>query len=109
MTKDRDRDCSEREVEVQTIEVAEKDIYAYLYDENDKEIGFSVLDDDGEEIKYFYPRSKSKSSASLSADEIKQATGDLNDIYKEGRDVLGDLKDAVLDIQSSFKEIVKKS
>ena len=96
-------------VETQTIEVCEDDIYAYFYDENDDEIGFSVLNEAGEEVEYFYPEPLNSKSGKTGDNDIAQATSELNSIYHESHDVLVDLKDAVSDIQSSFKDIVKNS
>ena len=102
-------DNNKESIEVETIEIDEDDVYAYLYDEDDIEIGFSVIDGEGKEKEYYYADPKANKKGSSLDDEIKQTASEIGGVYHEGHEVLVDLKDAILDIQDSFKDIVKNN
>lgn len=98
-------------VDFEEVEFDEDDIYAYLYDEDDKEIGFTVMDEDGNEVEYFYTedeiRRTNNPKRTQDIENVKRVTADLNKMYHQNKDVIDDLKDAVTDINEMFKGITK--
>ncbi|WP_165050804.1 MULTISPECIES: hypothetical protein [unclassified Adlercreutzia] len=113
--------------EIIELEVGEDDIYAYLVDEDDNEIGFVVLDENGEEQEYYYAEGEEGEGAEEGADEVPQpskaldeydlgitregvadATADMNAVYKDGVAVVTELKGAFDDIASGFDFLKKK-
>ncbi|WP_165251615.1 hypothetical protein [Adlercreutzia sp. ZJ304] len=138
MEKDNDVNSSEETVEeVFEMEIAEDDIYAYLVDDEDNEIGFIIIDEAGNEQEYYYvdmseyeiidsedvstdkPKSKSDSKLSSKNDEddfdlgitregVAEATADMNDIYKEGAQVAVELKETLSDIQEELSFLKKR-
>lgn len=93
------------------VEFDEDDIYAYLYDEKDQEIGFSVINDDGEEVEYYYTddeiRRTNDKSRQQDIENVERVKKDLNKIYHENKDVIDGVKDAITDINEMFKGITK--
>ncbi len=121
--------------EVFEMELEEDDIYAYLVDEDDNEIGFVILDENGEEQEYYYvdmdeyelveeedegaPATPAPRAASSKDDEdefdlgitregVAEVTSDLNAIYKEGAGVVSELKGAMDDINESMGFLRKR-
>ncbi|WP_165060876.1 hypothetical protein [Adlercreutzia sp. ZJ154] len=138
MEKDNDVNSSEETVEeVFEMEIAEDDIYAYLVDGEDNEIGFIIIDEAGNEQEYYYvdmseyeiidsedvstDKPKSKSDSKLSSENgeddfdlgitregVAEATADMNDIYKEGAQVAVELKETLSDIQEELSFLKKR-
>ena len=118
----------EPEEELYEIEVDEDDIYAYIVDEDDNEIGFILLNENGEEEEYYYaegefedageaPAKSVESRAKSSDDEfdlgitregVADTTADLNAIYKDGVAVASELKSTFDDITAGFDFLKKK-
>lgn len=118
----------EPEEELYEIEVDEDDIYAYIVDEDDNEIGFILLNENGEEEEYYYaegefedageaPAKSVESRAKSSDDEfdlgitregVADTTADLNAIYKDGIAVASELKSTFDDITAGFDFLKKK-
>ncbi|WP_165170609.1 hypothetical protein [Adlercreutzia sp. ZJ242] len=115
--------------EIIELEVGEDDIYAYLVDEDDNEIGFVVLDENGEEQEYYYAEGEGEEDEgaegkpgevpqpSKALDEydlgitregVADATADMNAVYKDGVAVVTELKSAFDDIASGFDFLKKK-
>lgn len=117
------------EEEVIEMEIEDGDIYAYLVDEDDNEIGFVLLDEKGNEQEYYYvdmseyefvdggdaapadaedntpvvrAEDGKQFDIGLSREAIAEATDDVNAIYKEGAAVAAELKDALGDISKTF-------
>lgn len=95
----------------QEVEFDEGDIYAYLYDETNQEIGFSVIDDDGEEVEYYYTddeiRRTNDKSRQQDIENVERVKKDLNKMYHENKDVIDGVKDAITDINEMFRGITK--
>lgn len=93
------------------IEIDKDDIYAYLYDEQDLEIGFSIMNEDGVETEYYYTEDEIKRTnnpeRAQDIENVKRVTQDLNKMYHQNKDVIDDLKDAVSDINYMFNGITK--
>lgn len=117
------------EVETEEIEIDEDDIYGYIFDEDDNELGFIVKDEDGTEHEYYYaepiPAAESealskvaeeaptkpkreKKEGEIDAEDIAEATKGLNEVYKEGHEVLSELNDMFKDIQRDLKDMKLK-
>lgn len=105
--------------EVIELEVDEDDIEYYIVDEDDNEIGFAVLDDDGNPQEYYYDEGEEPihgSGASekdgaqpkrdpgvlFTREEVAQTTSDLNAVYHEGKETIDELKETYEDIMSGF-------
>ena len=121
-------DDEELETEVIEMEIEEGDIEAYIFDEDDNEIGFVLLED-GEEVEYYYVEEDEIEGADeagepdvsvmratdeksfnlgLTRDDIQAATDDLNAIYKDGKEVVTELKEAFDDLSQSVPFIKKR-
>lgn len=105
------------EEELYEIEVAEDDIYAYIVDEDDNEIGFILLDENGEEQEYYYADDETEGDAPTKDDEydfgitregVAEATSDMNAIYKDGVEIAAEFKGAFDDIMDGFSFLKKK-
>ena len=116
------------EDELYEIEVDEDDIYAYIVDEDDNEIGFILLDENGEEQEYYYaddepdeeapaqPKSaKSRRAADdeeydlgITREGVAEATADMNAIYKDGVQIAAELKSTFDDISEGLSFLKKK-
>lgn len=117
--------------EIIELEVDEDDICAYLVDEDDNEIGFIVLDENGEEQEYYYagldeseggpesaegrPGAAPRPSEALdeydlgiTREGVADATADMNAIYKDGVAVVTELKSTFDEISSGFDFLKKK-
>lgn len=112
--RDADADADE---ELYEIEVAEDDIYAYIVDEDDNEIGFILLDENGEEQEYYYADDDTEGDAPTKDDEydfgitregVAEATSDMNAIYKDGVEIAAEFKGAFDDIMDGFSFLKKK-
>lgn len=119
-------DCelvAEESDELYEVELDEDDIYAYIVDEDDNEIGFILLNENGEEEEYYYADDEYEvieevvSSKDDDDDEfdlgitregVAQTTSDLNAIYKDGVEVATELKSAFDDITSGLDFLKKK-
>lgn len=105
------------EEELYEIEVAEDDIYAYIVDEDDNEIGFILLDENGEEQEYYYADDETEGDAPAKDDEydfgitregVAEATSDMNAIYKDGVEIAAEFKGAFDDIMDGLSFLKKK-
>lgn len=117
------------EEEVLEMEIEEGDIHAYLVDEDDNEIGFVLIDDEGNEQEYYYVDMDEYEIVDEEADEgtrvvrasdeeefdlgitregIAEATADLNAIYKDGAEVAAELRDTVADINEGLSFLKKR-
>lgn len=122
-------ECDDVE-ELYEMEIAEEDIYAYLMDENDNEIGFVLLDENGVEQNYFYAdlsdyeivESIDCETPSFSENDedddydlgitregVSEFTDDLNAIYKDGSEIVTELKETVDDITEGIGFLNRKS
>lgn len=108
---------ADAEEELYEIEVAEDDIYAYIVDEDDNEIGFILLDENGEEQEYYYADDETEGDAPTKDDEydfgitregVAEATSDMNAIYKDGVEIAAEFKGAFDDIMDGFSFLKKK-
>ena len=109
--------------EVLELEYAEDDIVYYLVDDDDNEIGFAVLDENGSEVEYLYaaddeagpdiPQARTASAAAhadagkgreacITRDQAAQATSDLNEVFHAGKDTAVELKAVYDDIKDAF-------
>lgn len=95
----------------QEVEFDEDEIYAYLYDEQGLEIGFSVINNNGEEVEYYYTddeiRRTNDKSRQQDIENVERVKKDLNKMYHENKDVIDGVKDAIADINEMFKGITK--
>lgn len=114
---DADTGTDAAEEELYEIEVAEDDIYAYIVDEDDNEIGFILLDENGEEQEYYYADDETEGDAPTKDDEydfgitregVAEATSDMNAIYKDGVEIAAEFKGAFDDIMDGFSFLKKK-
>lgn len=114
---DADTGTDAAEEELYEIEVAEDDIYAYIVDEDDNEIGFILLDENGEEQEYYYADNDTEGDAPTKDDEydfgitregVAEATSDMNAIYKDGVEIAAEFKGAFDDIMDGFSFLKKK-
>lgn len=108
------------EEELYEIEVAEDDIYAYIVDEDDNEIGFILLDENGEEQEYYYADDETEGDAAdapakddeydfgITREGVAEATSDMNAIYKDGVEIAAEFKGAFDDIMDGFSFLKKK-
>ncbi len=107
------------------MEIDEDDIHAYIVDENDNEIGFILIDENGNEQEYYYVDlseydvvSEEKSDTTNSSDDdfdlgitregVAEATADVNAIYKDGIELVAELKGAFDDISEEMNFLKKK-
>lgn len=84
------------------IEYSEDDIEAYIVDEDDNEIGFILLDEDGNETEYYYDDDEEAAKGESDEDNpydlgitregVAEATSDMNDIYRDGVAIAGRLE-----------------
>lgn len=123
-------DLHDLEEEVIEMEIEDDDIYAYLVDEDDNEIGFILLDENGEEQEYYYvnmdeyeivddgsdPQPDTKAIRTEDGEEfdlgitregVAEATSDMNAIYREGAEVVSELKETFNEINEGFSFLKK--
>lgn len=116
-------ECDELEMEID-----EDAIVAYLFDEDDNEIGFTMLDEDGNEVEYYYVEEDEPTSTAASHEPasfrdpdaeidfgitregVAEATNDANVIYREGVQTAAELKSAFDDIMAGldFSDLLGK-
>lgn len=124
-------DAHDLEEELLEMEIEEGDIYAYLYDDEDNEIGFTLIDENGDEQSYFYvdiddyeivddgsgddvgtkvvrASDDEEFDLGITREGIAETTEDLNAVYKEGVEVLGEFKETMADISESFSFMKKR-
>lgn len=125
-------DSHDLEEELLEMEIEEGDIYAYLYDDEDNEIGFTLIDENGDEQSYFYvdiddyeivdgsseegggetkvvrASDNEEFDLGITREGIAETTQDLNAVYKEGVEVLGEFKETMDDISESFNFMKKR-
>ena len=92
---------------------SEDDIVCYLSDDNDKIIGFVLLDEEGCEVEHFYaqgcnPFDENKVRAAnnedgeidlgITSEGVAHTKDDLIDIYKDGKAIAGELQDTLKEI-----------
>lgn len=119
-------DDDDLEAEVIEMEIEDGDIYAVIVDEDDNEIGFVLLDDDGNQQEYYYVTDDDQEDEDgndgvevirasderefdldISREGVTAATQDMNAIYREGAQVVGEFKSVADEIKSSF-DFLKK-
>ncbi len=112
----------EPEEELFEVEVSEDDIYAYIVDEDDNEIGFILLDENGEEQEYYYADDDADSADAadgeasegddfdfgITREGVAETTADLNAIYKDGVAIASEFKGAFDDIMDGLSFMKKK-
>ncbi len=117
------------EEEVIEMEIEEGDIYAYLVDEDDNEVGFILIDENGDKQQYYYVDMDEYELVDEGADEgvrvkraedgeefdlgitregVAEATAGMNDIYREGVAVASELKQTVDEISESMSFLRKR-
>lgn len=121
------------EEEVIEMEIEDDDIHAFLVDEDDNEIGFVLIDENGDEQEYYYvnmdeyeivddgseddpdPHTKvvraedgEEFDLGITREGIAEATADMNVVYKEGAEVLSELKDTMDEISESMSFLKKR-
>ncbi|MCI9129245.1 MAG: hypothetical protein HFJ65_02845 [Eggerthellaceae bacterium] len=126
-------DAHDLEEEVIEMEIEDEDIAAYLVDEDDNEIGFVLIDEDGNEQEYYYvdmdeyevvddgseddpePHTKviraedgEEFDLGITREGIAEATQDMNVVYKEGAEVLSELKETMDEISESMSFMKKR-
>ena len=111
----------DEEYEEVELEFSEEDIVCYLVDEDDNEIGFILLDDDGNQQEYYYvtdddqededgeagvevirASDEKEFDLNISRDGVTEATKDMNEVYREGAQVVGEFKSVADEIKASF-------
>ena len=114
-------DDDDLEAEVIEMEIEDGDIYAVIVDEDDNEIGFILLDDDGNQQEYYYvtdddqededgeagvevirASDEKEFDLNISRDGVTEATKDMNEVYREGAQVVGEFKSVADEIKASF-------
>ena len=114
---DADTGTDAAEEELYEIEVAEDDIYAYIVDEDDNEIGFILLDENGEKQEYYYADDDTEGDAptkdgeydfGITREGVAEATSDMNAIYKDGVEIAAEFKGAFDDIMDGLSFLKKK-
>ena len=114
-------DDDDLEAEVIEMEIEDGDIYAVIVDEDDNEIGFILLDDDGNQQEYYYVEDDDQEDEdgeagvevirasdekefdlNISRDGVTEATKDMNEVYREGAQVVGEFKSVADEIKASF-------
>lgn len=124
-----EEDAHDLEEEVIEMEIEDGDIYAYLVDEDDNEIGFVLIDENGDEQEYYYVDMDDYEIVDADGDEgarvvraedgeefdlgitregVAEATADANAIYKEGAEVVAELKQTMDEINESMSFLKKR-
>lgn len=122
-------DAHDLEEEVIEMEIEDDDIYARIVDEDDNEIGFVLLDENGEQQEYYYVNmdeyefvdddddSGTKVVRSDDGEEfdlgitregVAEATADLNAIYRDGAAVAAELKETMSEISEEMSFLRKR-
>ena len=108
----------EEESEVIEMEIEDGDVYAVIVDE----IGFILLDEDGNEQEYYYVDEDNDGDGvrvertsdgdefdlGISREGVAAATKDVNAIYKDGVQVAAELKSTFDEISDSLSFLKKK-
>ena len=101
--------------EVVEIEIDEDMIDAYLYDEDDNQIGFVFTDENGNENYCYYVDEDDPNLVYDNGDEdlltydgVQSITDDVNVIYQEGKEFASELKDTFSDISEGLGSLKKK-
>ncbi len=68
--------------ELLEMEIDEDDIYAYLFDEDDNEIGFVILNENGEEEEYFYANEDEYEYVEVEEEVSEDTTGEDEGVKK---------------------------
>ena len=112
----------EEESEVIEMEIEDGDIYAVIEDEAGNEIGFVILDENGEEQEYYYVDEDDDDEGvrverasdggefdlGISREGVAAATADVNAIYKDGVQVAAELKGTFDEIADSLNFLKKR-
>lgn len=122
-------DAHDLEEEVIEMEIEDGDIYAYLVDEDDNEIGFVLIDENGDQQEYYYVNMDEYEIVGESEEEdtkvvrasdgeefdlgitregVAEATADMNAIYKEGAQVAAELKETLGEIGEELDFLKKR-
>ncbi len=122
-------DTEDLEIEAIEMEIEEGDIYAYIVDEDDNELGFILIDENGDEQEYYYvdmdeyeivdeesePDTKviraedgEEFDLGITREGIREATEDANAVFRDGKEVYEELKDAMQDISEGMGFLKKK-
>lgn len=101
--------------EVVEIEIDEDMIDAYLFDEDDNEIGFVFTDENGKENYCYYVDEDDPNLVFDNGDEelityetVQGITDDVNAIYHEGSEMVSEFKETFGDISEGLKGFKKK-
>lgn len=101
--------------EVIELEIDEDLIDAYLFDEDDNEIGFVFTDEDGQENYCYYVDEDDPNLVYDNGDEelityetVQKITDDVNAIYHEGAEMVSEFKETFGDISENLKGFKKK-
>ncbi|WP_304426601.1 hypothetical protein [uncultured Adlercreutzia sp.] len=112
----------EEESEVIEMEIEDGDIYAVIEDEDGNEIGFVILDENGEEQEYYYVDEDDDDEGvrverasdggefdlGISREGVAAATADVNAIYRDGVQVAAELKGTFDEIADSLSFLKKR-
>lgn len=101
--------------EVVELEIDEDMIDAYLFDEDDNEIGFVFTDENGKENYCYYVDEDDPNLVFDNGDEelityetVQGITEDVNAIYHEGAEMVSEFKETFGDITEGLKGFKKK-
>lgn len=111
----REEEDDSEDGEVIEIEIDEDAIDAYLYDEDDNQIGFVFTDEDGNENYCYYVEDDNPNLVYdngdenlLTYDKVQGFTDDVNAIYHEGASMASELKETFSDITEGLGSLKKK-
>ena len=104
------------------MEIEDGDIYAVIEDEDGNEIGFVILDENGEEQEYYYVDEDDDDEGvrverasdggefdlGISREGVAAATADVNAIYRDGVQVAAELKGTFDEIADSLSFLKKR-
>ena len=117
------------EDQVIEMEIEDGDIHAVIMDENDNEIGFVLIDEFGQEQEFYYVEDPEGEHIDEEGDEpahavrasdgeefdlgvtkeaVTEGVADLNAIYKDGAEVVAELKETFTDLGESLDFLKKK-
>lgn len=122
-------DGHDLEEEVIEMEIEDGDIHAYLVDEDDNEIGFVLIDENGDEQEYYYvdmdeyefvdeedeghtkvirASDEEEFDLGITREGIADATADMNAIYKDGVAIAAEFKETIDDINEGLSFLKKR-
>ncbi|NPD31156.1 hypothetical protein HLV37_04670 [Eggerthellaceae bacterium zg-1084] len=99
-------EAAEEHADAFELEYDEDDILYYLEDEDGNELGFALPDENGDPVEYRYaaaePAASKGSTAKTLGREMATAAGDLNALYREGKETVGEFKEVFDDLKGMF-------